>query len=198
MKKKILFVLALTVLLITGCSSEPKSLTKELSADNYGISFSLTVPAHEEKDSDGNTSVVPDFQLSKPGRYDNFGVSNDKVELGFNITSYSYNTYLDYKEKYGDKETSFANYLEFLNDPDFDSLKADQKNFELVKMFGVDAIKYKFSNRMIYVLNLEGEKASKQRCTLTVYTLDNNVSVESVLEDSTIKTILDSVKISGK
>ena len=198
----VIFTILSMLFILTGCEdggTKTDKLTATLSGENYGFKVEGTFPAHEETDENGNTIVVADYKLLKPGKYgDNIAMANDKVELGFNITSYSYNTYAKYKEKYGNKETSFANYLEFLKDPDFDDVKADQKNYELTTVSGIEAIKYKYSGRMIYVLNLQGEKASKQRCTLTVYSLDDKVSVTDLIEDEEIKTLINSFVISGK
>lgn len=194
--------------ILTACGGEtkvdePKETTAEIEAmPTYtakSFKVTATVPAIETVNEEKEKVVTPNYTVSTSNlKYSNadVGIIGENVEFDFDYTSYSYNTYLSYKEKYDSKEPSYENYLEYLNDPDFDSDKGDQKNFEEVTVAGYNAIKYKFNKSMIYVIKCD-ELDNSIRFELRVTPISDETKIEDLLTNEEVTTIMKSFKINA-
>ena len=192
------------ITLLTGCGdNKPENsgavttkITAQPTYTKKAFKVEATVPG-VEKETDGKKEVVPDYKVATSGLKNpnaDTGIIGDKVEFDFDYTSYTYNSYANYKLKYGTKETSYDNYLEFLEDSEFDDLKASQKSFEKTTFAGCDAIKYEFSNSMIYVINCD-KLDSKLRFECKVSPINKDDKIADLLENESIKNVMNSFVI---
>ena len=120
MKKivSVALVIALLVgglLTLTGCENGGKKNNGiEISHDEGKGKFVISVPKNE----DGTPKY--EFTKTKPEKAQSgtFYLETDTAIFSFGSESAVYNTSQKYKDKYGDKEPSFDNYLEWVHDPD--------------------------------------------------------------------------------
>lgn len=111
----ILVLVVVSVLFVTGCTSEKKDDRVAITYTHGKGIISVKVP----KDSEGN----PKYQFTKEkpegmSVYKTFYLETDNAKIGFATSGMSYNTSAKYKEKYGDKKATFDGYLEFIEDKD--------------------------------------------------------------------------------
>lgn len=197
MKKKKIFSNVLVALLVvgglfvlTGCG---KDLSTEVTLDERYYKATFTVPATK----DGG-EIEPNYKEEEELQWSNndCGIANDKVAIEFKTSSWSYRTYANYKEKYGDKEGNFANYVEYMKDTEFDSQKTIKSNqFKETTVGKYDALTYKWNGAAYYVLDIDGLKSQLQ---LIVIPLNDEDKVSDLLEDPEIKSVIDSLKIEVK
>lgn len=197
-KKNILRIALMAILLLggllilTGCGSE-KSLTTEVALEPWYCKAIFTVPA-TESDSKELEPIYKVEETTKGGN--DCGIANDKVAIELNYSSWSYTSYANYKAKYGDKAGSYANYLEYLKDAEFDSQKTlKSNNVKEVKVGEYNAIEQKYMGNMRYTLDVEG---SKGKIELVIVPLNEGDKVDDLLTDAEISTIINSIKIEAK
>ena len=214
MKKTITITLILLLCLgfLTGCGTESQTENKKESSGavtttitakpTYSVkSFKVeaTVPGEEKENDEGEKEIEPKYKIATSGlKYSNadVGIIGDKVEFDFDYGTYVYNSFAQYKEKYGTKEVNYDNYLEFLKDESLDSVKATQKDFEEVKFAGYDAIRYNYSGRMIYVIKCD--ELDSSRCfQCWVCAVNKDDKVEDLINEDSIKEVMESFVISS-
>lgn len=196
--KKILSIALMAILLVgglfalTGCGSE-KELTTEVTLEPSFCKATFTVPATKNE----NKEIEPIYKVEEETKSDGYcGIANDKVAIELDHSSWSYRTYANYKEKYGDKEGSYANYLEYLKDPEFDSQKTlKSNNVKEVKIGEYNAIQQKYMGNMRYTLDVEGATGQIQ---LVIVPLNEGDKVDDLLTDAEISAIINSIKIEAK
>lgn len=200
MNKKLIAIIAVIVVIIgaivvgiiLGKGKATDNNTKEVKVSVTGkerpFSVSINFPTKEVENE-----VVADCETEE--KYNFVKYKNDKITIEVKLDKYVYNTYADYKAKYGDKETNYTNFVEFLEDADFDSHKGESKNFQKTKIAGLEAVAYKNNNSMVYVLN-NSNFYKNSSFTITISSNDKSTKISDLLEDKEIKDIVDSIKIS--
>lgn len=131
-------ILVLGLIVLTGCEGENKNNGVEISYTHGKGIITVTVP----QDKKGNPKYK--FTTKKPNGISvtkTFYLVTDKAMVGFGTTGMSYNTSAKYKEKYKDKEASFDNYLEFIEDKDLFN-KSYLPGFKLLEINGRKALRY--------------------------------------------------------
>ncbi len=160
----------------------------KLTSSSPSRPFTVTInfPANEAGDeADCETEVKTSSVIFK----------NDKITIEAKLGSFVYNSYADYKEKYGDKETNYANYVEYWEDPDFDSHKGTVMPVK-TNIAGLEAMAFDFDSSMKYTLN-NSDFYSDSQFDIIVSSNDNSVKISELLEDAEVKAIIDSIKISN-
>ena len=204
MNKKILSLVLIMMLLIgglvtlTGCGN--KNLTADVILEQRSYKVTLTTPATEKTGDDGKKAVVPNYAEESTTKLSttDCGIIGNKVAIEFEYTSYVYNSYSNYKEKYGNKEPNFENYIEYLEDSEFDKQKSSyQKNAEKTTVAGYTAVKGIYNNNMIYTLKVDGLKENMQ-FKMTVIPVNENDKIEDLINDSEVSAIISSLKIEEK
>lgn len=197
-KKKFLSIVLVAILLLgglfvlTGCGNE-ETLTTEVSLEPWYCKATFTVPA-AKKDNNELEPIYKEEEETNSGA--DCGIANDKVAIELDYSSWTYASYANYKEKYGDKKGSYANYLEYLKDPEFDSQKTlKSNNVKEVKIGEYNAIEQKYMGNMRYTLDVEG---SKGKIELVIVPLNEGDKVDDLLTDAEISAIINSVKIEAK
>ena len=200
MNKKLIAIIAVIVVIIgvvvvgitlgKGKSTDNKTKEVKLSVTGKEKPFSVSInfPTKEVDDK-----VVADCETEE--QYYLVKYKNDKITIEVELDSYVYNTYADYKAKYGDKETNYTNFVEYLEDADFDSHKGEQKNFQKTKIAGLEAVSYEYNNSMVYVLN-NSNFYKNLLFNIVITSNDKSIKISDLLEDKEIKGIVDSIKIS--
>lgn len=200
MNKKIIAIIAAIVVIIgivvvgitLGKGKSTDNNTKEVKLSVTGkeqpFSVSINFPTKEVEDE-----VVADCETEE--KYSSVKFKNDKITIEVKLDSYVYNTYDEYEAKYGDKETNYTNYVEYLEDADFDDKKGDQKNFQKTKIAGLEAVAYKYNNSMVYVLN-NSNFYKKRLFKIVITSNDKSTKISDLLEDKEVKDIVDSIKVS--
>ena len=206
MNKKILSLVLIIVLLIggllvlAGCGNkEEKKPTANVTLEQRSYKATLTVPATEKTGEDGKKEVVPSYaeETTLKKSTSNCGFIGDKVAIEFEYSAYVYNSYANYKAKYGDKEPNFENYIEYLEDSEFDQQKSSQKNAEKTTIGNYPAVKYKYNNTMIYVLKVDGLK-EKMQFTMTVIPVNEDDKIEDLINNPEVSAIIESLKLEAK
>ena len=112
-------VLFVGVLTLAGCTNggdnggKEKEKTSKISYNYSTYNITLEVPQDEE----GNAKY--EFTTTKPTGFSRSGavyLELDKSILAFGSTSWTYQTAVKYKEKYGTKDPSYTDYIEWMND----------------------------------------------------------------------------------
>lgn len=200
MNKKIIAIIAAIVVIIgivvvgitlgKGKSTDNNTKEVKISATSTTLPFSVAInfPTKEVEDE-----VVADCETEE--KYSSVKFKNDKITIEVKLDSYVYNTYAEYKAKYGDKETNYINYVEYLEDADFDDKKGDQKNFQKTKIAGLEAVAYEYNNSMVYVLN-NSNFYKKSSFKIYISSNDKSTKISDLLEDKEIKDIVNSIKVS--
>lgn len=200
-KKKILIIVAVIAvvlvvggIILIGGNKGTKTLSTEVTLEPSFCKATFTVPATKNE----NKEIEPIYKVeekAKSGAY--CGIANDKVAIELDYSSWSYTTYANYKEKYGDKEGSYANYLEYLKDAEFDSQKGLLKsnNVKEVKIGEYNAIQFKYMGKMKYILDIE---ESAGQIDLVIMPLNEEDKIDDLLADEEISSIINSVKIEVK
>lgn len=108
-------VIFVGVLVLTGCTSEGKDNEKLAEITyNYGTyNITLTVPQDEEGNPKYNFTTKQPFGFNRTGA---FYLELENANLAFGTSSWVYQTSVYYKEKYGVKDPSFADYIEWTKD----------------------------------------------------------------------------------
>lgn len=114
---------------LTGCGN--KNLTADVILEQRSYKVTLTTPA-TEKQVMMEKAVVPNYAEESTTKLSttDCGIIGDKVAIEFEYTSYVYNSYSNYKEKYGNKEPNFENYIEYLEDSEFDKQKSSYQKMQ--------------------------------------------------------------------
>ena len=199
-KKKILILVAIIAIVLVvagiilmGGNKGPKTASTEVTLEPWYCKATFTVPATKND----NNELEPTYKVEEETKGGNdCGIANDKVAIELDYSSWSYTSYANYKAKYGDKAGSYANYLEYLKDAEFDSqktLKSD--NVKEVKVGEYNAIQQKYMGNMKYTLDVEGTKGQIQ---LVIVPLNEGDKVDDLLTDAEISSIINSVKIEVK
>lgn len=199
--KKILSIALIAILLVgglfalTGCGDKGKdeNSTTEVALEPWYCKATFTVPAAKND----NNELEPIYKVEEETKGGNdCGIANDKVAIELKYSSWSYTSYANYKEKYGDKAGSYANYLEYLKDAEFDSQKTlKSNNVKEVKVGEYNAIQQKYMGNMKYTLDVEGTKGQIQ---LVIVPLNEGDKVDDLLTDAEISSIINSIKIEAK
>lgn len=158
----------------------------KLTSSSPSRPFTVTInfPANEAGDeADCETEVKTSSVIFK----------NDKITIEAKLGSFVYNTYADYKEKYGDKEANYANYVEYWEDPDFDGHKGTVMPVK-TNIAGLEAMAFDFDSSMKYTLN-NSDFYSDSQFDIVVTSNDKSVKISELLEDAEVKAIIDSIKI---
>lgn len=150
--KKILSLGLKTMLLcsllfiMAGCGNNTEKENKKLSFDGVEITYTygnavytMSVPKNDE----GKAKYTFAETLSDDLDYDgSFYLETDNAVFTFNSEGLVYNTSSTYKEKYGDKEATFDNYVEWVKDEDSN---INLNGFEELTVNGRKAIRYYIS-----------------------------------------------------
>ena len=197
-KKKILIIAIIAVVVIaavvlSGGEAAPENLTTEVSLEPWYAKATFTVPATKNE----NNEIVAAYQVEEETKSGaDCGIANDKVAIELNYSSWSYTSYANYKAKYGDKAGSYANYLEYLKDAEFDSQKTlKSQNVKEVKIGEYNAIQQKYMGNMRYTLDVEG---SKGKIELVIAPVNEGDKVDDLLTDAEISSIINSIKVEVK
>lgn len=200
-KKKILIIVAAIVIvalvvggvLLVGGNKEEKALSTKVTLEPWYCKATFTVPATKNEED----KLEPIYKVEETTKGDSdCGIANDKVAIELDYSSWSYTSYSNYKEKYGDKKGSYANYLEYLKDAEFDSQKTlKSKDVKEVKVGKYNAIQQRYMGKMIYTLDVEGAKG---QIKLVIVPLNKENKVDDLINDSEISAILNSLKIEAK
>ncbi len=201
-KKKILIIAIIAVAVIAavvlavvlaGGESAPENLTTEVSLDTWYAKTTFTVPATKNENNELESTYKVEEE-TKSGA--DCGIANDKVAIELKYSSWSYTSYANYKAKYGDKAGSYANYLEYLKDAEFDSQKTlKSQNVKEVKIGEYNAIQQKYMGNMRYTLDVEG---SKGKIELVIAPVNEGDKVDDLLTDAEISAIINSIKVEVK
>ena len=146
----IISMLATGLFILTGCGNGKENNNKneiQTKVDNtVEISNVLgkgKVTLNVPKNDDGTPKY--EFTTEKPaGATANgtFYLETDNVVMVFSTSGLSYNTSQKYKDKYGEKEASFENYLEFIEDTDLFNKKSNLPGLEQFEINGRKALRY--------------------------------------------------------
>lgn len=204
----IAMLLVTLVYTLTGCGSsggetttpeEEKETTKTVTATTTSKSRPFTItakfPTKEVTNEAGETEIVADCEVEE--KVDVITLKGKDVQIKAELSSFTYNTYANYKAKYGDKETNFANYMEYLEDSEFDGQKSsNQKKYEKVKIAGFDAIKSEFNGTDIYVID-NATFYPTSMFKITIIPVEDKVKIADLMSKEEVKAIVDSIAISG-
>lgn len=206
MNKKLIAIIAAIVVIIgvvvvVGITLGKGKSTDNNATDNNTKEVKLSVTGKEQPfavaikfpTKEVEDEVVADCETEE--KYSSVKFKNDKITIEVKLDSYVYNTYDEYEAKYGDKETNYTNYVEYLEDADFDNKKGAQKNFQKTKIAGLEAVAYEYNNSMIYVLN-NSNFYKKRLFKIVITSNDKSTKISDLLEDKEVKDIVDSIKVS--
>lgn len=191
-KYYIVVMLLISIFLLVGCSSTTeKNVVKGNDVKIYNKSpsrpFAITVSCSNKENA---TNCETEQKVSS------VIIRNDKVIIEVRLDSYVYNTYANYKAKYGNKETNYKNYIEYLEDKDFDGQKIPgQIEFQKTKISGLEAITYEYNNDMFYYLN-NSNFYKDSAFKIVISPKDKSYKVTDLLNDEEVKALIDSIKVS--
>lgn len=199
-KKKILILAAIIAIVLVvggiillGGNKSAKTASTEVTLEPWYCKATFTVPTTKND----NNEMEPIYKVEENTKGGNdCGIANDKVAIELKYSSWSYTSYANYKAKYGDKVGSYANYLEYLKDAEFDSQKTlKSNNVKEVKIGKYNAIQQKYMGSMRYTLDVEGTKGQIQ---LVIVPLNEGDKVDDLLTDAEISSVINSIKIEAK
>lgn len=171
-------------------TSEPAEPTVDQTLETYFYNVTMAVPAEEAADGSLEPKFVPiEYDEGEVSIVDG-GFANDTVAIEFSYISYTFNTNIYYKEKYGEMEANFENYVEYMKDEDFSD--PFTTGIEETTVGDYEALKYIYNGKVIYVLNVDGLTA---KFMVFVRPLDDNADPEGLVDDPEINSILNSIKV---
>ena len=152
----VIVLLASGLFVLTGCGNgnendaidgemesnenQPKVEGVEISRELRDGIVTLTVPKNEDGTPKYEFTTEEPEGISKEG---SFYLVTDTATFSFGTSSFVYNTGVEYKDKYGEKEGSFAGYLEFIEDTSLSSRpKLENEGLEKLDLNGRNAIRY--------------------------------------------------------
>ena len=146
-KFALVFVMVLSLFVITGCDKKTGNTKKEEKKDWAKITYDfgkVTMTAEVPKDEDGKAKY--EFTKDKPttdvlmSRTGSVYLVTDDAIFAFGSTSWTYQTGQKYKEKYGEvKKGNFDDYMKWVKDKDSG---IDLRGMEELKINGRKAVRY--------------------------------------------------------
>jgi len=196
-KKKIIIVLVIIALIIGAIimftkkgnsPGDPLTLTQE----ETEYTMSIKVPGNKNGETKYKL-VKADSGVEFKDEYTQYAVIGDKVQIEFEYTNYVYQTTVKYKAKYGEKDTNFANYKQALLDSSISYIN-DVQEF---KVNGKDAVQYKADKQLMRVLNTDNIN-KKKLIYINIHPINENDSIEELIEEKEIKDMIDSIEFKKK
>ena len=142
LKSLLVFVLIIGLFVLTGCEKGGNGKKDNTVDITYTLGkgvITLSVPKNDEgKAKYEFTETKPEGATVSKTVY----LVTDNSILGFATSGLVYNTSQKYKAKYGDKEASFENYLEFIEDTDLFNKKINLPGLEQLEINGRKALRY--------------------------------------------------------
>ena len=184
-RSRILLVLLLLVLLLTGCGNK---VQLQYRGDEY--MFNIDVPM---KDGESLYKIVRNDKDNKEYNFMNYNSSfvvlSEDYAIEVNYSNYTYYTSILYKQTYGSKDICFDSYKEYLND---DKLFNKNLYTNYKELDDVDGIEYVFNKVYYRVINTDDIDTYKY-FQIMVKSLNN--SKEEKIINSDIDKILDSIVV---
>jgi len=196
-KRKIIIVLVIIALIIGAIimftkkgnsPGDPLTLTQE----ETEYTMSIKVPGNKNGETKYKL-VKADSGVEFKDEYTQYAVIGDKVQIEFEYTNYVYQTTVKYKAKYGEKDTNFANYKQALLDSSISYIN-DVQEF---KVNGKDAVQYKADKQLMRVLNTDNIN-KKKLIYINIHPINENDSIEELIEEKEIKDMIDSIEFKKK
>lgn len=199
-KKKIIIVLAIIVLIIVGIvmitSKNGGSSGDALTLTQEEAEYTMSIKVPEDKDNKGTSKyklVTADSGVELKDEYTQYAVIGDKVQIEFEYTNYVYQTTVKYKAKYGEKDTNFANYKQALLDSEISYIN----DVEEMNVNGKEAVQYKADKQLMRVLNTDNI-SKKKLIYINIHPVNENDSIEELVQQEEIKDMIDSIEFKKK
>ena len=194
-------VLLAFIVLSTGCTKEKKEEKgKTATITSSSLSYfklNLNVPLNDEGEA------KYEFTSNKPTGFTRSGtvyLETDNAIFAFGTSSWVYQTATKYKEKNGTKDPSYADYMEWMKDPD-STIKLS--GMETMSINGRDALRYYAREGgsgdynyygYNYQVSLE-DITPKSRLEMIVYYKDEELPKEAKEFDEETLKIINSLKL---
>lgn len=123
----------------------------------------------------------------------NFTFMGDTFRIRFEVGGYSYNTSTDWKDKYGETEPSFADWKKSVEEG------LNGVSGSVIQVNGEEVVEQRFSVMLTRYYNTDGMAGDKNReVTAKLFALDEEMTIDDLLKDETVKAIFNSIKVTGK